>query len=222
MMINRTFHQPGGHDRVVTGAALIAGLISQSLGFFLFSLILLIGSVYSVKAFAKWRTTTTITLSIAAILAVSIGIALLGNSRLAGIGNASGDYSIFVRIFGPAYILPDYLFKYPLGHPSTTLLDALNYYTSQYSIDPSEYTMNQLWNFEFYYGFVGIFMAYFLLRGRDMMFSSYLFLTFFFNGTTLGPDKFFIIIFVAIVHQYRKAPVLARPRVPGRQLGMPS
>jgi hypothetical protein len=154
MMMNQSFYRLGGTDRPVFALMILCGLMSQALSFVMFLIILLGLGVYTNKSMARYRTAVTVVGLVGVIVMIAVGGAGFVGDRLSKAGGASGDFSLFVRIFGPVGILPEYLRDHPLGVPFSDRLPALLAYTGQLGINPLEYTVNSITNF-FYYGLVG-------------------------------------------------------------------
>jgi putative colanic acid biosynthesis acetyltransferase WcaF len=156
MMMNQSFYRLGGTDRPVFALMILCGLMSQALSFVMFLIILLGLGVYTNKSMARYRTAVTVVGLVGVIVMIAVGGAGFVGDRLSKAGGASGDFSLFVRIFGPVGILPEYLRDHPLGVPFSDRLPALLAYTGQLGINPLEYTVNSITNFFFYYGLVGV------------------------------------------------------------------
>lgn len=218
LYMNEAFHRVGGRDRWATAALVLTGVAGESATFVAFFCFLTMISVFREKDFMRARPYVLLGGVVGFAVLVNLGARLLSSSRLSGLGSDSGDFSFFVRIFGPGSALLDYLFNHPFGVPSTKILDALEFYSSQYSIDPAEYAMNQLFNFVFFYGLAGIAIIAVLLRGRPFLFSAFLFSVTFINGSMLAPDKFCVMCFIALIFQYNRF----RPLYPERRMAGPA
>ena len=203
------FEFPGGNAPITSVILIITGLISQSMSFVMFLLGLCALALYTQPRFARYRASATLIGSVALLVLLTGAAAFLSDTRLAKFGSTS-DYSTFVRVIGPVIALPEFIAFHPFGTPSTSTMDMLEYFTSPYGMSGEEWMQNFLFNSIFLYGFGGIFIVYFLLKGRGLIPTAYIFVCMFFNGGMLNQDKFFVmsmtfIIFKALSNPNPKA-----------------
>lgn len=202
MMITQCFKTLGGVNKTNFALMVLCGLLCQSLSFVLYFATLMGISVYTVPTMKKYRVGVTICALIGIIALIAVGSAGFVGERLAKAGGSAGDFSLFVRIIGPFGIMPEYFTDHPLGVPFSIRLPTLMEYTGRLGIAPLEYTVNSVANMGYYYGLVGVFMMYFLLKGRDLLFGVYLFMALILQGSTLAPDMFFNFCFVAVAYKF--------------------
>lgn len=175
------------------------GLLSQSASFVLFS--------GAVGALAVMRKTSGrgraflwpfFIVGGAGLLAYGSDVGVL--SRVFAGAAVQGDYSIFVRIFGPMQALPGFLADHPVGLPFSRLEDAMAPYTLPLGISPHEFLMNGLFNLFFEFGVFGFVILAALLSVRDNIVRAYLISCMLFDGGFLAVDKFAVIGFTMFVY----------------------
>lgn len=174
------------------------GLLSQSASFVLFSGI--VGALAVMRASGRGRTLLWpfFILAGAGLLAYGSDVGVL--SRLFAGASVQGDYSIFVRIFGPVQALPGFLAEHPVGLPFSRLEEAMAPYTLPLGISPHEFLMNGFFNIFFEFGVFGFVILAALLSVRDNIVRAYLIACMFFDGGFLAIDKFAVIGFTMIVY----------------------
>ncbi|RVU04262.1 hypothetical protein EOE18_12250 [Novosphingobium umbonatum] len=215
LMINGFFHHLGGRDPFANILLVATGLMSQSLSFVLFLGVLVSVAVMTMPAFARYRIACLVVGMIIGLGIMAASDDLFITKRLSTAGQANGDFSIFVRIFGPAGVMGDFLASYPLGALSTAMIDAITPLSARAGMPPNEYLMNSIYNALFYYGIFGPFLLYFFFRPFNKMYKLYVFLSFIFNGNCFAPDKFtcFALFYVLyIANGYGAASYGARPQ----------
>lgn len=179
---------------------LIAGGLSQSASFVLFGIPLVLFGVLR-SARGGFKTWMIVMIPVVAGMVYVIGDAMGLFTRLQGGTSVSGDFSIFVRIFGPLSALPDFLSNYPFGLPESTLNDALLKYASPLGIEPDQYRMNSLMNLFFQFGVFGIPIAILLLWRNDLLLFWFMLGTLLFNGAFLAVDKLAIVCLTVAWYQ---------------------
>jgi hypothetical protein len=206
---------------------LFSGLMSRAASFFL--LVSLFGAVACGERLS-WRGRA---LLIPAALLALAGIILFGSessvlARLMDASSPTGDYSIFVRIFGPLQALPYFPFEFPFGVPLSQVPQALLPYALPYGLDPEEYITTGLFNFIFEFGIVAIPIAAILFWVRDRVVAVYLVCATLFNGSFLAVDKYAVISFAVVLYysfkrqaeleakDQRRSSNVARPRMTRR------
>jgi hypothetical protein len=202
MVMNRTFHEFLGKSRTTTTLLIIAGLLTQSFSFVMFTGALFMAAVYYMSSYARHRNAIFVVSAIGLLIIALFGSNLFFAERLSAAGSASGDISTFVRIFGPGAILPEYLLSHPAGALESGIRDIITPYTSIYGQDPDQFLMNSVFNQFFYYGLFGIGILYFCLRGLDLIFILFIFMSFMFNGNVFAPDKFFCFCLTYLIHRH--------------------
>jgi hypothetical protein len=190
LTFNGFFNHLGGKDPFANILLLCSGLMSQSLSFVMFLAILMAIAVFTEQAFARYRITFVVLGMIGALGVAAASDDFFLTQRLSTAGSANGDFSIFVRIFGPAGIMGDFLASYPVGALSTAMLDAMTPFSAKAGMPPNEYLMNSIYNSFFYYGIFGGFIIYFFFNPLNKIFMSFALLSFIFNGSCFAPDKF--------------------------------
>ncbi len=203
LLVGLAAYERHGRGMALIALALLAGAMSQSASFVLFSIPLVV-LVMVRGARGGTKATLLVMLPIMGLLAYFAAdtLGLLG--RVQGGTDAGGDISIFVRVFGPMSALPDYLGSHIFGLPESRLSDALLKYVSPLGIDPFQFTMNALINFFFNYGVIGVFIATLLLWRRDIALTWFILAAMFFNGSFLAIDKLGIVcLTVALYHAIR-------------------
>ena len=138
--------------------------------------------------------------SIALVAAIAFSGQIWIFSRIMGGIDASQDYSIFVRVFGPLQILPDFLFHHPLGLPYSGLESRLSYYSNPLGIDASEYLVNGLFNLFFEFGIIGFALLLVILIKQEVILVVYFLGSMLNNGSFLAPDKFAVIGFFMLLY----------------------
>lgn len=187
----RYFEFPGGISPFTTILIVATGLISQSMSFVMFFIGLTGLALYTQPQFARYRAPATLIGSVLVLVLITSAAAFLSDTRFAKLGSTS-DVSTFARIVGPLISLPEFIVMHPFGTLSTTMTGMLDYFSSPYGMSGIEWTHNFLFNAIFLYGLGGIFILYFLLKGRELIPMAYIFSCMFFNGTMLNQDKFFV------------------------------
>jgi len=189
LFFTKFFEFPGGIAPLTSAIFIITGFLSQSMSFVMFLAGLTGLALYTQPRFARYRAPATLIGSVVLLVLITGAAAFLSDTRLAKFGSTS-DTSTFARIVGPLISLPEFFAIHPFGTLSTTMTDMLEYFTSPYGMSGEEWTHNFLFNAIFLYGLGGIFILYFLLKGRGLVPASYIFSCMFFNGGMLNPDKF--------------------------------
>jgi hypothetical protein len=134
MMMGECFSKPGGRDKLVFGLMIFCGMLSQALSFILFFALMTLLSTYLDRNMSKYRTLIWIGALVAILGILVAGSAGFVGERLSKAGSATGDLSLFFRIFGPINFLPQFLLEHPVGVPFTYRLPALLPYASQWAI----------------------------------------------------------------------------------------
>lgn len=189
---------------VTAGLAFLTGLLSQAASFVLFAAVM--GAAFIARTIrGRNKLLLLLLLAIAAIVAFGVATLVLGVelkvvNRVQG-GSSGGDFSIFVRIFGPATILPSYLVYHPVGLPVSAIHDAIAPFSKALGIDPDQYLMNSLFNLFFEYGVLGAPLAVLLIMRRDQLISLYLLSCMMLNGAFLAIDKLAVICMTIAIYQ---------------------
>lgn len=187
----RNLEIPGSIAPLTSMLLIATGLISQSMSFVLSFAGLVVLALYTQPQFARYRAPATLIGSVLLLVVITGAAAFLSDTRLSKLGSTS-DSSTFARIIGPLISAPAFIAAHPFGTLSTTTAEMLDYFTSPYGMSGGEWTHNFFFNSIFLYGLGGIFILYFLLKGRGLMPAAYIFTCMFFNGAMLTQDKFFV------------------------------
>lgn len=177
----------------------VCGLLSQAASFVLFAGIIGALAVAQQSSRRGWGLMLPlVVLAIAGLAAYGSDVGVL--SRVFAGASAQGDYSIFVRIFGPLQALPTFIADHPLGLPFSKLEVAMAPYTLPMGISPHEFLMNGFYNLFFEFGVFGVLIFAALMSIRDNIVRAYIVACMFFDGGFLAIDKLAVIGFTMMVY----------------------
>ncbi len=194
--------------------AIAIGLLSQAASFVVFQFAL-VGAYVERMVRGPMRVLVLPVLVVALLFAIGLLILTLGSdveilSRLRGGASATGDVSIFVRIFGPLQAIPGYLSRFPLGLPDSVIQQTIAPYALSFGVEPADYLMNGMFNLIFSFGILGLVIVAFFLVRRNLILIIYLVSCMMFNGSFLSHDKLAVIgFFVAAYYAARASGVVA-------------
>ncbi len=179
--------------------ALAIGLLSQAASFVMFAVLIFATYVYD-NATPIQRLIGVPFAVLALPFVIAVGSHVGPIARAMEGGNANGDFSIFIRIFGPLQVLPEYLVEHPVGVPFSALFEVLLPYTNPLGIAVEDFLHNSVFNMLFEYGFLGLFPLIAILYVRNNTVRAYLISCMLFNGAFLSLDKLAIVGFAVSVY----------------------
>lgn len=182
---------------VLIGLVLFVMVLSQSLSFFLSMSSFLLYIALAKRYVSPAQLALFGTIGAAGLLASGVIDHFV--ERLASMADMTEEFSGFVRIVGPALLLPEYLEKYPFGNTFGHMVYALAPMV-KLPVDWMEFLNNSIWNFFFFNGFFAIVLFIVLfLSIREMPTRLYIFMVMFCNGGFLSIDKCgLLILFVGL------------------------
>lgn len=216
-MLLPSFRRTPWHFALI-GIPFLVGLISQSAGFALFSTAIILS--YLVRNSSNTNRAFVVVTGLVGAVFISVFMGDWGPiGRLSRGISIDGDFSIFVRIFGPIGMIGSFLQSFPLGAPFDDLERILYGYAAALGTVPSAFLSNSVFNLIFEFGVGGILLVGVLLYvAKDNITRLFILAEMMFNGGMLASDKLAVVamavcVFSALEHAKRR--MTARMPMPG-------
>ena len=188
---------------VIFVSGILSGILCQAASFILFAAMLfLVGLAEGGRARAKLAAMLILPYVLLAIVLFAQDFAPI--QRILS-GNATDDFSFFVRVFGPFEALAGYITHYPFGLPANEVPAALEPFIAATDIPPESFLSNSITNMLFQYGIGGaVLIAVLLWAPRTYLLRAYMLAAMLQSGGILGLDKLALVGFtICMAHAFQ-------------------
>lgn len=178
-------------------AITIAGMLSQSLSFYLaFPILLYVCVVKFSSPRIQFRFAVCVGSVVAVLLVSSFASVVLGRVSM-----GASDTSTSARLTKPLQIIPQYLVEHPFGAPLSKWMEAISPISSQYGVPASAVGHNALFNSFFNYGIIGLACLILTIGSpKSLPMRLYVTFSFLFNGSIFSVDKYFTIALTLAIY----------------------